>query len=498
MKRTLIVFLLINLIVSACAPASAPTPTPTPSATPLPTATATPTPTNTATPTSMPTATPTSTTTPIPTIQVDGLSIPDPRVTNLELFDLTKNSPIVEYANAFKLNSVDVLAGLHPEIEKPEGMPEFVTIRTSDGVALMMATKNEKGEWVWQKATPGIYWKFQGKYFGVYLTRGNMNNRAVPIIMRSFFPESLVAINGQIQTYEPKLNIIDRAPKNPLARQVYELAESLSSPMYFHFIAEPGRFPPNVSKYNVDDWLKQRFLEIGDVLLEYRFPHPAFLEFNEAWHTNGQWSPGSNPIKDKYGERWIEEYLYQGISVLLSKGLVPNKDFIMVFNEYEVYGDQQKQNTIYQKLLEARNNVFSRLISDSNSAQLLSQNRINKPADLLIMLGMQDPEKYGDLNNFFTRVNQIANYFSDLGGVLLTEVNPKRGQLPQGAEKIDYLTRLVRLLHGNPNLKGVVFWNLFTPQQDDPTMTDMLELISSHNQSPTEYYFILLMANIPR
>jgi len=47
MKRTLLVFLLVNLILSACAPASAPMPTPAPSATPLPTATATPTATTT-------------------------------------------------------------------------------------------------------------------------------------------------------------------------------------------------------------------------------------------------------------------------------------------------------------------------------------------------------------------------------------------------------------------------------------------------------------------
>jgi ABC-type transport system substrate-binding protein len=150
MKRALIVFLLVNLMLSTCAPVSAPTSTPAPSATPLPTATAVPT--STATPTSTPTATPTATPTPIPTIQVGNLSVPDPRATNPELFDVTKKgSPIVEYANAFKLNSADVLAGLHPEVEKPKGMPEFITMRTSDEVALMMATQNENGEWVWQR-----------------------------------------------------------------------------------------------------------------------------------------------------------------------------------------------------------------------------------------------------------------------------------------------------------------------------------------------------------
>ena len=57
MRRTLIVFLLVNLMLSACAPASAPTPTPAPSATPLPITT----------PTSRPTPTATLTLTPSPT-----------------------------------------------------------------------------------------------------------------------------------------------------------------------------------------------------------------------------------------------------------------------------------------------------------------------------------------------------------------------------------------------------------------------------------------------
>jgi len=109
MKRTLIVFLLVNLILSACAPVSAPTSTPAPSATLLPTATATPT--NTATPTSTPTATPTATPTPIPTIHVGSLSVPDPRVTNPELFDLRNpNAPIPQFVNAMKMAGVEITA----------------------------------------------------------------------------------------------------------------------------------------------------------------------------------------------------------------------------------------------------------------------------------------------------------------------------------------------------------------------------------------------------
>jgi len=99
MKRTLLMLLLVNLILSACAPASAPTPTPTPSATPVPTTTTAPT--NTA----VPTATPT----PIPTIQVGDLSVLDPRVTNPELFDLTKpEAPIPQFVNAMRMAGIEI------------------------------------------------------------------------------------------------------------------------------------------------------------------------------------------------------------------------------------------------------------------------------------------------------------------------------------------------------------------------------------------------------
>ena len=99
MKRTLLVFLLLNLMLSACAPASAPTSIPVPSATSLPTATIAPT------STAIPSATPT----PIPTIQVGDLSVPDPRVTNPELFDLQKpEAPIPQFANAMQEIGINI------------------------------------------------------------------------------------------------------------------------------------------------------------------------------------------------------------------------------------------------------------------------------------------------------------------------------------------------------------------------------------------------------
>jgi hypothetical protein len=179
MKRTLIVFLLVNLMLSACAPASAPMPTPAPSATSLPTATtvptstATPTSTPTATPTATPTstATPTATPTPIPTIQVGDLSVPDPRVTNPELFDLRNpDAPIPQFVNAMKMAGIEITAeqveqGLtFQELESKDGQRFVVGLfkinqtfegryRCLEGEYPLLIAKSESSFWRWGRAT---------------------------------------------------------------------------------------------------------------------------------------------------------------------------------------------------------------------------------------------------------------------------------------------------------------------------------------------------------
>jgi len=101
MRSALVLLVVAILILSACAPVAAPTATvpPAPNETPAPTATPA--------PTEMPTRTSTVTPTPIPTLppeQVGGLEgVPDPRVTNPELFDLNDpDAPIPQLVNALK------------------------------------------------------------------------------------------------------------------------------------------------------------------------------------------------------------------------------------------------------------------------------------------------------------------------------------------------------------------------------------------------------------
>ncbi len=226
MRRTLIVFLLVNLMLSACAPASAPTPTPaptntatptstptaTPSATPLPTATAMPT--STATPTRTPTATPTATPTPIPTIQVGNLSVPDPRVTNPELFDLRNpDAPIPQFVNAMKGIGITVdpnqvsseLAKNYQVRQSADGKTCVLTTYTVKGdnnarySMGLIAEQGEKGEWIWRNLDISKAFAVYGKEISVRAEPGGGKQTEG----LRYFPDWVITTTTEEATYNP-------------------------------------------------------------------------------------------------------------------------------------------------------------------------------------------------------------------------------------------------------------------------------------------------------
>ncbi|MGC8871242.1 MAG: hypothetical protein ACP5PT_09200, partial [Brevinematia bacterium] len=104
------------------------------------------------------------------------LSVPDPRVTNPELFDLTKpDAPIPQFVKALENAGIGITAE-----QVVEGV-EFQTITSQDGnpfvvgvynldpslfpkqyqslagpIPLFIAQRNEKGEWGWEKITESL------------------------------------------------------------------------------------------------------------------------------------------------------------------------------------------------------------------------------------------------------------------------------------------------------------------------------------------------------
>lgn len=170
MKRVIFIYILFALLLSACG-----------SSQPAPTTTATSLPTNT--------PIPTSTATPIPMIEIDGVKVPDPKISNPELFDLTSpDSPIVQFANAFGVKPEDV-GNLTPKLLTGIDGKQFVVLTTGDlaatanfdesGTPLLIAEQGVNGEWGWDKATLKELAKFSGLNVGVLVDPSNPNTGSI-------------------------------------------------------------------------------------------------------------------------------------------------------------------------------------------------------------------------------------------------------------------------------------------------------------------------------
>lgn len=430
----------------------------------------------------------------VPMIEVDGLQIPDPKASNPELFDVTNpDSPIVQFANAFEVKPEDVGAGLHVEMETPDGMPAFTVLRTADGVALMMAQQGENGEWKWQASTLGKYWSAYGKHIGLSMNGDEWrysNNKS--FVLKYFTDGGILGLLGQVR---PGPDIEERRPSG--ASAYLEFAKQSNMAFMFNNVVEPGKFPKGTTAENVDQWLNRRLSEIVDVIVQNKSDQPVYIQFNEATNEKGGWNSDNNPLKEKYGDQWMGEYLYQVLSNSINKGLIPNKDFFPLFNENSMFVSTNQQ-FLHSKLVEARESAFQRLISDPIMTDKLKSMGINNAEDLQIILGSQtyvnlDGRASNGINFVkdpsIKEINQLTDLFSDLGGVIFTEVSPQ-GNVSQ---KAVFLNKIVSVLKENPNLKGVLLWNVFNNPDDakDKFMQSPTLLFNSDG-TPTQLFFELL------
>ena len=481
MKRSWTIFLLANLILSACTPASTQTSTPAPNATPL----------LTVTPTSTPTAIPIATPTPIPTIQVGDLYVPDPRVTNPELFDLQKpEAPIPQFANAFGVKPEDVVSGLHIQIETPDGLPPFVVLRTTNNyksVALMIAQQNAEGKWQWSEATIANYWRAYNRDIGVYVNTEQLGDPVSQKIIKRYFKNGLLAWGGDFSnTYN--------------ANRLEAEASYLNASYLGIAVAEPGHFPKDVNVTNIDQWLNQRLTNIAQ-LIKNKKPtgRPTYVNFNEAWGETHGWNPESNPLRNKYGDNnWLSEYIYRIVLIFVDQELTPNKDFIIMFNDARLYNRPNKQDYIFNSLLKARQDAFDKLMANPRIKQKLNEMGIESQNDIQIILGSETHTKLGsnedDVNFWPTptaeKIENLAKKFEPLGGVLITEINPF-GNLKQREEFLKLLNNSIK----TPGIRGLLFWNVLKNSDVGnpkyPLLADPLTLFNEDG-SPTPLYYELL------
>lgn len=498
MKNLLTLLMLLAFILASCSPrvtqpsVALATATPFSPYTPVPTIA--PSPTST-TQTLVPSSTvvPTVTSTPIPTIQVGDLLVLDPLFSNPELFDLKNpNSPIVQFANAFSIRPEDVIADFNFYAKQDIDGNAFVVMVTSNGTVLIMAERDLNGEFIWQAATPGNYWHKYGKYVGLYLNGDQTKNHQITEIVSKYFNKGILSLNGQVR---PGPDIEERKPANSAAIRSFQISQSLGMALNFHYVVEPGKFPEDISKDNIDQWLHVRLSDIAEVLRQYQLYQPVLISFNEPWVGNS-WNPESNPLRDKYGNKWLTEYIFQALDTFIANDLVPNQDFILMINDHDTNPSLTKQDIMHDQLFLAREEAFVRLMSDPIKSKKLADVSVLKAEDLNILLGFQGHMILGSnvSRGTFEReptlkeLNALADHFADLGGVIFTEVNPTDGD---DSQKREFLAKVASVLASNRNFKGVILWNLFRIEPDDIFLTEPL-LLFNLNGTPTSLFYEFL------
>ena len=253
-------------------------------------------------PTQEPTVPPTET---IPTIDVDGLQVPDPKISNPELFDLTNpSSPIAKFANAFGVKPEEV-GNLTPQLLTGADGKQFVVLTTGDlatttnfdesSTPLLMAQQREIGEWVWRSIGLKDLENAINLEAGDSLVYNKKNDR--PIVSDAY--HMMMANNYSVIT--------------------------IAQGAYWKFFEREMDAP--IDKYSSSDIKAQiqiiKNMKLINPNLKVRI-HP-FGSFAQA---NPDWLKGLSPDEAKIQ---LKQHMQQLYSLFIDNGLIP--DEVVVVNE---------------------------------------------------------------------------------------------------------------------------------------------------------------------
>ena len=500
MKRTLIVLLLVNLMLSACAPVSVPTPIPAPSATPLPTATAT--------PTSTPTATPTATPTPIPTIQVGDLSVPDPRVTNPELFDLRKpDAPIPQFVNAMKMAGIEITA---------EQVARGIIFETRQ-VIIKRDLAREK-----ETVILGIFQsnlgELNGQRFRLFIANfDRASNQWVwedfrPLHLSLFYDTKVLTTvdlgdpNHNISRYKDiaALHYSGIAPmsayRDPFlqyggAKYWKTFCEQNKVPMIrmtplFWFLDVPRSIN---SKERLNDYIDERikyflthFPQGSEVVLT--IAGEPFWRYRGNYGWQGQYENSRNPLYDFYQKDWIIQATVRLFQIANEKGIVPGEDFqvILIDERGVMLFDRGYRDFVVNEFKRLRKNI---------SIQLgLSENQLKVGLGLEFQLGYPNGDRSDPIPPNYMTEQELSSAFNELQGLLgsdtplhITELDPDTNM---DDVEVANLYKMVLKLSQRYGIRTLTLWENLGNKPKQSIWHNRVYI--GENLIPTIVYYMLL------
>jgi len=322
-----------------------------------------------------------------PTIPLENLAVPDPRITNPELFDLTnREAPIPQFANALKNAGIDLTPeqidqGITyvstkedgtPLVDR-DGNPFVVAVYNLDPsqlppqyadlagpIPLLIAQRGENG-WGWEQTTPRILDDLLANLdFGVWLDmwdHGNTNlDKFSSFIVTHALLRTWVETNGLRK-----------------ANELLQIATNQNQSVYLH----PGMWHLDIDSRLQNASSREEVINyINTMANDYmRYAKNAYdrtgrtvmINFaNEPWWAD----PPNNPVNVGWLEspyyRYLgKDYLVEGYiafyNAAIENGLRPGEDFRLILSVDGIFFPNQKLDLAINTIQTMKREISNRL-----------------------------------------------------------------------------------------------------------------------------------------
>jgi hypothetical protein len=443
----------------------------------------------------LPSEIPTSTTAEIPAsvvtdtsgglfIEVDGVKIPDPKISNPELFNLTSSdSPIVQLADAFGVQPEEV-GNLTPHLLTGVDGIQFVVLTTRDlsvtttfdesGIPLFIAEQGEDGKWEWKATSLKILCKLNRIRCGSTVNMSE-NYRSPGYKQRIIKDFSIIA--GE----STSPNAIDNWNGLAFANEYSSFAQKNGisfRPGHLFFRAfhlePPYSDLKSASPEVIKKWMSDRvdlYLNNIPYFDSVVFANEPVSVYNgiEFWDTD-------NPYYVAYGENWPVEAYALVYQKLLDRGLKPGEDVRLIINlAYFVKEFGYKPEQTIQFVSKLKDDLRKRLGQ-------------SVPLDVGIQFHLRDvpPEQvdWGGPHVNDLNLNDLVDFFQrlgEVGDVHITEFSVKNIKDPELRRKGVNLIFTSAIQSGK--VIDIIFWEGF---QDNKWF-----LFNGDFQNQPDYYLLL-------
>jgi len=311
------------------------------------------------------------------TIPLENLAVPDPRITNPELFDLTnREAPIPQFVNAMQeiginIDPQDIITELgnnHETRQGSDGKTYILTTYTVEGQngarysMGLIADQDEKGEWRWRELIPRIIDNlFLANDFGVLLNDQDYRNpylsRIASVIWEQPFTRTWVENHGRNQI-----------------NKLMELLQFLDRPtLYMH----PGMWHLDIDSnlrhassreevINYIKWLAHDYMRDAKRAYDITGKTVMINFANEPWWAD----PPNNPVNVGWLEspyyRYLgRDYLVEGYIAFynagIENGLRPGEDFRLILSVDGIFFPNQKLDLAINTIQTMKREISNRL-----------------------------------------------------------------------------------------------------------------------------------------